>query len=145
MKSIESAQYKDKENFKRSDKRDTFLVVIPTENEADASLKDLRNVLHARKSSLQALIVVVGTVVKFGQIYVVINDYWYESKTFKDALDLTLKAFFALDCDYPAECCNIWYFLQLAIYDIQLPPKGVALKVKTIAKQVEDALRRHKA
>ena len=77
--------------------------------------------------------------------YVVINDNWYESKTFKDASDLTFKEFFTLDCDYPAKYCNIWYFLQLAIYDIQLLLKDVALKAKTIAKQVEDVLRKCKA
>lgn len=73
----------------------------------------------------------------------VINNFWFECESFIVALDLTFKAFFALDCEYPSECCNIWYFLQLAFYEIPLPSKGAALKVKTLSKEIQVVIKRN--
>lgn len=87
--------------------------------------------------------VVVGTILTFKTTYVVVNNVWFETANFLDTLDLAFKAFFSLDAEYPEESINIWQFVQLCIYDIPLPPKGISIKVKAIAEQISEVLRRH--
>ena len=120
-----------------------YHLILQTENEANAKVEDLKSVLLAKKLTLQPVIVLVGTIVNFRKIYVVINDNWYESTSFLKAVDLSFKSFFALDCNYPASCSNIWFLIQFGIYEIPLPLTGVALKVKTIAKQIAEVYKRH--
>ena len=74
------------------------------------------------------------------QRYAVIDDAWYEFETILECVAFTFKAFFALDCVYPAQAYNVWHFIQRAIHAIKLAGEKTSLRIKTLEKQIEQIL-----
>ena len=55
------------------------------------------------------------------QSYVSVNSVDFMVSSPFQAIDLAFKMSFALDADYPKECCREWLFLQQAVYGIFTP------------------------
>lgn len=53
--------------------------------------------------------------------YVAVNEQLFQLHKCLDAVVLTLKIFFALDCNYPQNTQTIWVFLQKVLLNIDLP------------------------
>ena len=112
-------------------------------NQAEASLENLKTVLYAKKLTLQPLTVIVGSLVDVRKTYCVVNNYWYETTSFLDAISLTFKSFFVFDCEYPEPCKNIWLFIQHSMFNIKLPSERIPLRVNSLVKQVEHVIQQN--
>ena len=53
-------------------------------------------------------------------MYVVVDEQKFKVSSTLEALDLTFKKFFALDCNYPKASYKLWQFIQHAGYDIKI-------------------------
>ena len=71
-------------------------------------------------STFQPLIIAVGLATRIDKYYVVVNEKLYNVETPLSAIQLALKIFFTLDCEYPQNTRTIWIFLQKVLYDIHL-------------------------
>ncbi|XP_046388184.1 uncharacterized protein LOC124167798 [Ischnura elegans] len=87
---------------------------------------DLETQLELRKDrllnfgcQLQPLAAVVGPSWReIHQAFAIIGPKYFEVETPLKAVDITFKAFHALNAQYPPEASQIWQFIQRAVYDI---------------------------
>lgn len=64
-------------------------------------VEDLQKKLHDTKQTFQPILLAEGRLVDVKKFHIVINDQYYEKKTFIEALEFALKSYFALDLSYP--------------------------------------------
>lgn len=87
------------------------------------------------------VILVIGAIDNVRKTYVIINDVWYETNSFLDAVSLTLKAFYVFNCAYPDKAKNVWQFMQFAGFDIRSPFIRVGIKVNAMVKEIDALLK----
>lgn len=74
-----------------------------------------------RNETLQPVVCVVGKDLdSIDENYVIVDEQQYKTSTCLEAIDLTFKIFWSLDCSYPKPSLRIWQCLQQAAYDIDL-------------------------
>ncbi|KAJ8673109.1 hypothetical protein QAD02_004370 [Eretmocerus hayati] len=81
-----------------TERRDSFLHVISTVTELEADLNDYRAQLRAKHLTFQPTLVVIGTPLSPKSHHVILNDLVFNCASFLDALDLTFKLYYVLDC-----------------------------------------------
>jgi Sec-independent protein secretion pathway component TatC len=80
--------------------------------------------LYKYGCQLQPVAAIVGPTFKdVKQSFAIVGPRLYEVETPLKAVDITFKAFHALNVEYPAEACQIWQFLQRGIYKIPRDPQ----------------------
>lgn len=67
---------------------------------------------------LQPYMVFVETDSKVTYFYIIINKFCYKVESALKALDICFKSFFVFNLHYTPQCDQIWYFMQLFIYEI---------------------------
>ena len=97
-----------------------ILYFLQIANDLQPTLSDLRARYLREKKTIQPFIIAVGAVSHISNYYVVLNDKLFEVTDILNAVELALKFFFSLDCNYPENAQIIWVFLQKALFDIHL-------------------------
>lgn len=70
---------------------------------------------------MQPVICIIGQDLEnIQEAYVVVDDQQYRVPNCLDAVALTFKIFYSLDCAYPKPCLRLWQFFQQAGYDLSL-------------------------
>lgn len=91
-------------------------------------IENRKETLLQKHLTLQPFIVLLEEVDKT-TTYVVVNDVLYLCESPLRGLDVCFKIFFALDCKYPAECQQIWTFIQSFVYKIEPEKRFAGLNV----------------
>lgn len=71
-------------------------------------------------------------VVKSTEFFVVIDNTYFKLETLNKAVDVCFKSFFSLNVHYPAECEQVWVFIQHYFFEIKLKSDKNQLSVKTL-------------
>lgn len=111
------------------------------------SAVDLDTILTAAHQSYknielktQPIPVIVGPQHKIAACYVVVNNYAYEVSSVLQAIDLTFKMFYCLDCKYPPNAYSLWMLLQKAFYDINIHGDKVSITLNAIIGEIIQTL-----
>lgn len=89
----------------------------------DRALYDLKRRLQRNKDTFQPTPLIVGPLVNIESSYVIVNDQKFKVDSCLQAIELTFKIFFAVDCKYPTYAETFWIFLQKSGFDIHLQEK----------------------
>ena len=82
--------------------------------------------------------VFVGTLEKIESSYVYIDtDIMYGVKSPMHAIGLTLKLFYALDCEYPLDAAHVCLLIQQVGFCIQSPLDKLSVSMNTLTGEVE--------
>lgn len=68
---------------------------------------------------------------------VVIDNFCYKLKNFKQALDICFKTFFTLDMVFTVQCDHVWLLIQKALYGFTTKDDLNILKVTSFLKKLE--------
>lgn len=108
----------------------------PADLQASISIKEQRN--RRIGATLQPYIVLVGqTIEGVHTRYVIVNNIKYNVTSISHAVDVCFKVIFALNAKYPAECLNVWQFLQKGIYKINTKEDKTYTAVNSLLSDLE--------
>ncbi|XP_039304090.1 uncharacterized protein LOC113003214 isoform X3 [Solenopsis invicta] len=103
--------------------RDAFMLHVQTVADLDRALYDLKRRLQRNKDTFQPTPLIVGPLVNIESSFVIVNDQKFKVDSCLQAIELTFKIFFAVDCKYPTYAETFWIFLQKSGFDIHLQEK----------------------
>ncbi|XP_039303409.1 uncharacterized protein LOC105206671 [Solenopsis invicta] len=103
--------------------RDAFMLHVQTVADLDRALYDFKRRLQRNKDTFQPTPLIVGPLVNIESSYVIVNDQKFKVDSCLQAIELTFKIFFAVDCKYPTYAETFWIFLQKSGFDIHLQEK----------------------
>ncbi|XP_011705484.1 PREDICTED: uncharacterized protein LOC105460681 [Wasmannia auropunctata] len=88
-------------------------------NDLEPNLQRIRNRAEHLKTKIQLLAVAVGSLVPLCKnFYVIIDKNYYRFDDIRTVVDVCFKCVHALHAEYSPQSETIWYFLQLALYDL---------------------------
>ena len=107
----------------------------------DNEVDKLKARLRKRNETLQPLILVTGSLTGITESFAIVDDYKYKVPSCLDALDLTFKLFYLLDCEYPKASLRLWQYIQHGLYDIAIPGEALIKPIKELLGLTTHALR----
>lgn len=111
---------------------------LQTEASIEAAVKARKEELRKRDLSLQFLPVFVGILENIESSFVYIDtDIKYRVDSPMHAIDLALKLFYALDCEYPSDAAHVWLFIQQVGFCIVNPLDRFSSTMNTLKGEIE--------
>lgn len=103
----------------KQESREAFITHLKSATELQENITRRKEKYAAHGLTFQPTIFIVGpTLYQIKNYYIVVNDTIYSVHTILEAVDVTFKLFYALNCEYPADCISVYYFLQRGFYQI---------------------------
>ncbi|XP_063955128.1 uncharacterized protein LOC135155733 [Lytechinus pictus] len=106
--------------------REAQLGFIDVQNENLALDKFLEDIVP--ESRPQPFILVIGSLLKPVQIFIIVERRALEQSSLMKAVDTCYKAVYVLDLEYQPQCCGAWEFLQTYIYEMKGAVKCSAIR-----------------
>uniref|UniRef100_A0A6P7H2X1 Uncharacterized protein LOC114346295 n=1 Tax=Diabrotica virgifera virgifera TaxID=50390 RepID=A0A6P7H2X1_DIAVI len=102
------------------DAQESFTLRIPTINDFENKLTELRAKYYSKGTTLQPLIVVVGySADQITNYFLYFDKYCQHHDSYLSCLDTCFKLFHVLSLEYPQAAYGPWYFIQKYIYEIE--------------------------
>ncbi|CAH0560575.1 unnamed protein product [Brassicogethes aeneus] len=98
--------------------RSTFAKFIPEEKDLQETLCLLRNRALTSGETIQPFIIYTGSQLNVKSAWVIVDQIFYKFNSLCEAVDCTLKIFFALDACYPAPAKTVWGVLAKILLNI---------------------------
>ncbi|XP_077255928.1 uncharacterized protein LOC143893930 isoform X2 [Temnothorax americanus] len=99
---------------------DGFILHVKVMNDLVPNVERIRSKAQHMKTKIQPLVIAVGPTVSLCKdFYVVIDKNYYRFDNIRTAVDVCFKCVHALHAEYSPQSEAIWYFLQLALYDLR--------------------------
>ncbi|XP_034936582.1 uncharacterized protein [Chelonus insularis] len=127
------------------EKQESFFIHVQTAADIDAALDNQRQICNNSNTTLQPIPIFVGPLVNLKSFYIYINDCIknptiYQCQTVLHTIDLTVRIFYALYCEFPARVYSIWTFIKKALYNINSPIDNCSRETVAIIGQISQQI-----
>ena len=100
-------------------------------------LAKVKDALNKSGQTFQPTPVIVGTLLNIEACYVAVNETLYKTKSYIEAMTLTFKIYFTINCEYPERSRSLWQLLEKGVFEINDQPGKCQSWVQLLAGELK--------